>query len=70
MHGDTLAEELGEAFVRGATSGEDDHEDVADEVVVEESGGPFVETSSEEEIATGHDASNPPGATREPFPTS
>jgi hypothetical protein len=35
-----------------------------------ERGGPFVETSPDVEFAYGTDASNPAGATREPFPTS
>jgi hypothetical protein len=69
LHNDDLAEELGEAFLRGAT-GDEDSEEMLNEVVAEETGGPFVETTSEEEIAYDEDASNPPGATREPFPTS
>jgi len=64
--GDALAERLGESFVGGATSGED----ASDEVDVEENGGPFVETTSETELAIGTDASNPSDATREPFPTT
>ena len=65
---DALAEELGEAFVRTATSGEDEEEDRLDQVVPEELGGPFVETTSEREFAYDTDASNPEEATREPFP--
>ena len=34
----------------------------------EEIGGPFVETTAGQEFADEPDASNPPGATREPFP--
>jgi hypothetical protein len=64
---DALAEQRGESFVATATSGEDD-EDVRDEVVTEESGGPFVLTTSATEFAHGTDGSNPPGAAREPFP--
>jgi hypothetical protein len=66
--GDPLAEELGEHFVRTAVSGEDDAED--DEETPEERGGPFVETSARTELADDIDASNPPDATREPFPTT
>ncbi len=72
LHGmssaDPLAEEMGESFVRGALSGEDDRED--DAAVTEEFGGPFVVTTSETEFARGTDPSNPPSATREPFPKS
>jgi len=67
---DPLAEELGEAFVRTATSGEDDEQDILDEIAAEEVGGPFVETSGEQEFAYDTDASNPEDATREPFPRS
>ncbi len=63
---DPLAEELGEAFLRTATGGEDD-EDLG-EIVPEESGGPFIETTGAIEFAHDTDASNPRGATREPFP--
>lgn len=65
---DPLAEELGEEFVRTATSGEDEGQEVLDEEVTEESGGPFVETEGRTEFARGTDASNPRGAKREPFP--
>src|SRR5579863_9839394 len=40
---DDLAEELGEAFVMTATSGEQADEDIRDQEVPEERGGPFVE---------------------------
>lgn len=65
---DPLAEELGEGFLRSATGAEDDEEDSLEEVVPEESGGPFVETTGAVEFAHDIDASNPVGATREPFP--
>jgi hypothetical protein len=65
---DTLAEQLAEEFVETATSGEDEGEDVFDQQVDEESGGPFVQTKSSQEFAHGTDASNPKGAKREPFP--
>ena len=63
---DPLAEELGEAFLRTATGGEDD-EDI-EQLVPEETGGPFVETTGATEFAHDTDASNPWDATREPFP--
>jgi hypothetical protein len=66
--GDPLAEHLGESFVQQATSGEDCTEDVADEVVPEESGGPFVESGGNREFAYDEDESNPRDAHREPFP--
>jgi hypothetical protein len=65
---DAFAEALGEEFVENATSGEDEIEDILNQTVPEDDGGPFVETSANEEFAHGTDASNIPGATREPFP--
>ncbi len=65
---DGLAEQLGSTFVQTATSGEDCAEDVSDEIVTEEEGGPFVESTGTEEFAHDTDASNPPDAHREPFP--
>jgi len=65
---DAFAEELGEDFVEIATSGEDDKQDVFNQSVPEDAGGPFVETSGKTEFAHGTDASNIKGATREPFP--
>jgi hypothetical protein len=63
-----MAEQLGEEAVSAMTSGESTAEDDWDEHAEEEDGGPFVETSGEEEFATGTDESNTPEATREPFP--
>ena len=68
--GDPLAEELGEEFVKTAVSGEDTNEESQDEVVTEESGGPFVETPAGTEFADGTDESNPLGSKPEPFPTT
>jgi hypothetical protein len=65
---DALAEELGEGFLRSATGAEDDEEDSFEEVVPEESGGPFIETTGATEFAHDTDESNPADATREPFP--
>jgi hypothetical protein len=67
---DDLAEELGEEAVETMTSGEDEGEDVADQDVPEDSGGPFVVTTGGTEFAGGVDASNPRNAKREPFPTT
>lgn len=65
---DSLAEELGEEFVHGALSGGDELQDDREQFVTEETGGPFVITSGLTEFSHSNDASNPKGATREPFP--
>jgi hypothetical protein len=65
---DDLAEGLGEEFVEQATSGEDEGEDRANQVVTEERGGPFVITTAGTEFADGVDESNPKGTKPEPFP--
>jgi len=67
---DALAEQLGEEWIETATSGEDEGNEVFDQKVPEEDGGPFVETTGNEEFAEGTDESNIEGATREPFPTT
>jgi hypothetical protein len=64
----SLAEELAEEAVEAMTSGEDKLTDDLAADVPEERGGPFVTTTEGEEMADGTDASNPKGATREPFP--
>jgi hypothetical protein len=65
---DDLAEELAEEYIEAATSGEDADEQELDASVPEEIGGPFVETTAEEELAASSDESNPPDAKREPLP--
>lgn len=67
---DTLAEELGEEAVITMTSGEDQSSRMQDLETEEESGGPFVETTGQDEFAHGTDTSNPFDGTREPFPTT
>jgi hypothetical protein len=67
---DPLAEERGEDFVKTALSGEDSTDDTLDQVVPEERGGPFIETTAGTEFADGTDASNPKGSKPEPFPTT
>ncbi|WP_394846398.1 hypothetical protein LZC95_02905 [Pendulispora brunnea] len=62
-----LSERSGEEAVRAMTSGEDENELFADSDASDD-GGPFVETTGREEYANGIDESNPPDATREPFP--
>ena len=68
--GDELGEELGESFIESATSGEDTGAEHHEQVVPEEQGGPFVRSNSSIEFASGTDASNIEGATREAFPTT
>ncbi|HEY1692373.1 MAG TPA: hypothetical protein VGG39_09430 [Polyangiaceae bacterium] len=65
---DDLVEQLGEEFVTDATGAEHRGEDVLDQDVPEELGGPFVESNAASEFAHGTDASNPKSATKEPFP--
>jgi hypothetical protein len=64
---DDLAENLAEDYLQAATQGmevEEDH----DQVVPEEIGGPFIETSAAEEFAHDTDEANPEDASREPLP--
>jgi hypothetical protein len=64
-----LAETRGEELVESATSGQDpDEQELDGDSADDELGGPFVETTAAEEMASGTDASNPPDATREPLP--
>ena len=67
---DPLAEELGEAALESATSGDQAAENIRDEDVDEEAGGPFVETSARKEFAWGADESNPEDAEPADFPTA
>lgn len=66
---DDLAEELAEAFLKSATSGEHVGEDELDQEVPEESGGPFVIHSARYEFALGVDDSNPIDGSREALPS-
>jgi hypothetical protein len=68
--GDELVDELGEAFVESATSGEGAGPERHDQVIPEEQGGPFVRSNAAAEFASGTDASNIADATREAFPTT
>src|SRR6476619_6043061 len=64
---DDLAENLAEDYLQAATQGmevEEDH----DQIVPEELGGPFIETSAAEEFALDTDEANPEDASREPLP--
>jgi hypothetical protein len=64
---DDLAEDLAENFLGSATSGQ---EEIHDELLTEELGGPFLEGRASMEFADDVDASNPDDAAREPFPTA
>jgi hypothetical protein len=66
--GDELAEELGEAFLESATSGEESEPERRERVFEEEVGGPFVRTRASKEFAYDFDESNIAEATREPLP--
>jgi len=63
-----LSEELGEAFLQAATSGEDAELERRESVIPEESGGPFVPSTGGQEFADGTDESNIAEATREALP--
>ena len=65
---DELARELGEQYVRSVTSAEHMADDMRDEEVPEEHGGPFITTSASVELAGGTDESNPEDAEVSPFP--
>jgi hypothetical protein len=65
-----LAEELGEAFLESATSGEESEPERRERVLPEEDGGPFVRTRAGREFGYGLDESNIAEATREPLPKS
>jgi hypothetical protein len=64
---DDLAENLAEDYVLAATQGPEVEEDL-DQIVPEEFGGPFVETTAAEEFAHDTDEANPLDASREPLP--
>jgi hypothetical protein len=63
-----LAEELAEAFVETATTGEEAERRRLDRITPDEDGGPFVISPAEREFAAGTDASNIREALREPLP--
>lgn len=67
---DDLAEELAEEFLSSATSGEESGQERLEQIVPEENGGPFIQTSGDAEFASGTDESNPEDAEVEPFPTT
>jgi len=64
-----FAEELGEEFVTSATGNVDITEQHLDQTSAADYGGPYTDSSEGEELALEDDASNPPDATREAFPS-
>ena len=64
---DDLAEDLAEDYLQAATQGME-VEEVHDQIVPEEIGGPFVETTAADEFAHDTDEANPEDASREPLP--
>jgi hypothetical protein len=65
---DPLASALGEDFVSAATTGDEVRLADLNDRIPEDDGGPFVITKARQEFGRKRDGSNPPGATREPFP--
>jgi hypothetical protein len=67
---DSLADVLAAEYIASATSAEEVSQENRDELSLEEVGGPFVETSAQEEFAGTIDETNPADAERAPFPTT
>jgi hypothetical protein len=65
-----LAESLAEDFLESATSAEEAGEDIRDEFVPEELGGPFIEVAASREFDPDPDASNPLDAEQAAFPSA
>jgi hypothetical protein len=65
---DDLGEELAEEYLISATSGEQAAEDIRNQETPEERGGPFVETTSAQEID--YEDDEPEDSEAEPFPTA
>ncbi len=65
----SVDEEMAEEFMRDVLTGEDASEDIRDQSLVEELGGPFVTSTTAEEFADDIDESNPVEATKEPVPS-
>jgi hypothetical protein len=66
---DEFAENMAEQFLESATSGEDQGDAALNAAQEEEDGGPFVASTGEAEYALEPDASNPPDAEVENFPS-
>lgn len=66
---DDYATEMALGFLVAAETGVEVLEELSDERMVEENGGPFQITAAGSEFAEGFDESNPEGSTREALPT-
>lgn len=66
---DEFAENMAEQFLESVTSGEGQGDAALNAAQEEEDGGPFVASSGEAEFALEPDASNPPDAEAENFPS-
>ena len=62
MPDDELARERGEEYIRSVTGGGNAGDELLEEEVIEEHGGPFITTSAATEFADGTDGSNPEDA--------
>ena len=65
----SVDEEMAEEFMRDALTGEDASEDIRDQPLAEEYGGPFITTTAQQELADDLDESNPADATKEALPS-
>ncbi len=65
---DDLAEMMAEEYLASASSGEEQGQERRDRVVAEELGGPFIQSTAEEEMVDDVDGNNPVDAEAEPFP--
>jgi len=65
-----FGEELGEEYLLAATGNIDVGEQEFGRASETENGGPYLEVDASEELADDVDEANPPGATRQPFPTA
>ncbi len=70
---DDLAENLAETYLQSATSGEEQAEDLMNDYVPEESGGPFVEEDTADELdleLEARDEQSPPDSPARAWNTS
>ncbi|MEO6950264.1 MAG: hypothetical protein ABI321_00520 [Polyangia bacterium] len=65
----SVDEEMAEEFMRDALTGEDASEDIRDQPLAEELGGPFVISTIGQELADDIDECNPIDAMKEPVPS-
>lgn len=65
---EALADTLGQEFIASATNGEEQTTEDLNAITEEEMGGPFLQTTAQEEFAGDTDEMNPVDGAREPFP--